>query len=121
MRTVTAAFDTVVMALVAFGLTGGGPDLRPVSIALWGSAASALVVTLATRGAFHPAGAWMGIGFIAYAALLASRDPILPLLALAVALAPVAPTPRKSLAIGLGVAAVSAFVFDEVFRRVIGG
>ena len=109
-RTLVAAFDSVAMAVFAYVTTGGFGHLVP-DLVLWGSAAASSIAAfvVATNG---PAPiAWIAIGYVLFAGLLVLERPELLLIALAIALMPVVPRPRGSLAIGIAIAAVSAFAW----------
>lgn len=96
------------MAIFALLATGGRFDDAIANLVLWGSAGAAALAAMvvATRG---PATiAWIAIGYIVFAALLAVDPPQLIVLTLAVALMPVVPLPRGSLALGLTIAAGAA-------------
>ncbi len=63
--------------------------------------------------------AWIALGYLLWAALLAGHPLSLVFLALAVSLAPVLPRPGKSLAFGFAVAAITALavvVLRDVLR-----
>ena len=55
--------------------------------------------------------AWVAIGYILFAGLLLAIEPQVILIALAFALMPVVQRPRGSLALGIAVAAISAFAW----------
>ncbi len=107
-KTLVATFDATAMAIFALIATRGRFDDASANLVLWGSAAAAALAAMvvATRG---PATiAWVAIGYIVFAALLAVDPPQLIVLTLAVALMPVVPQPRGSLALGLAIAAGAA-------------
>lgn len=109
-RTLVATFDATAMALFAFVVTGGRFDDPNANIVLWGSAAAAALAAMvvATKG---PASiAWIAIGYIVFAGLLAVEPPQLIVASLALALMPVVPRPRESLAIGLTIASATALL-----------
>jgi hypothetical protein len=109
-RAAVAAFDAVAMAVYAYLQTGGFGN-PGIDLMLWGSAVAAAVAAfvVATNG---PATlGWIAIGYILFAGLLLTESPQLLLVALAIALIPVVQRPRGSLAIGILVATVSAFVW----------
>jgi hypothetical protein len=54
--------------------------------------------------------AWIGIGYVLFGGLLTQGSPHFGFVLLALALAPMVPRPRGSLALGIGIAAVSALV-----------
>src|SRR6266516_4819297 len=108
LRAGVAAFDAIVMAVYAYIQTGGFGN-PGIDLMLWGSAAAAAVAAfvVATNGAAVLG--WIAIGYILFAGLLLTDAPQLLLIALALALMPVVQRPRNSLALGIAVAAVSAF------------
>lgn len=98
------------MALFAFVMTGGHFGDPDANIVLWGSAAAAALAAMvvATKG---PASiAWVAIGYIVFAGLLAVEPPQLIVASLAFALMPVVPRPRDSLSIGFTIAAATALL-----------
>ena len=116
-RAIVAVFDAAVMIAAAFQITGGSFGHPLQNIVLWGSAAAAsLVAVVVMTGASAPI-AWAAIGYVLHAALLVRAEPDLVLLALAVALMPVAPRPRGSLALGIVSATLAAFAFSEILGR----
>ena len=109
-RTLVATCDATAMALFAFVATGGNFDDPSANIVLWGSAAAAALAAMvvATKG---PATiAWVAIGYIVFAGLLAVEPPQLIVASLALALMPVVPRPRGSLAIGFTIASATALL-----------
>ncbi len=107
LRAGVAAFDAVAMAVYAYLATGGfgngGTDLI-----LWGSAAAAAIAAFVVSSNGPAALGWIAIGYVLFAGLLIA-GPELVLIALALALMPVVQRPRGSLALGIAVAALSAF------------
>ena len=102
------------MAIFAWVVSGGRLGDPNTDIVLWGSAAAAALAAMvvATRG---PATiAWVAIGYIIFAGLLAVEPPHLIVASLAIALMPVVPRPRDSLAIGLTVASATALLVRTV-------
>jgi len=98
------------MAIFAWVATGGQFGNPNADIVLWGSAAASALAAMvvATKG---PATiAWVAIGYIIFAGLLAVEPPQLIVTSLAFALMPVVPRPRDSLAIGLTVASATALL-----------
>lgn len=96
------------MTIFAFVTTGGRFGDPTADIVLWGSAAAAALAAMvvATKG---PASiAWIAIGYVVFAGLLAVEPPQLIVTSLAFALMPVVPRPRDSLAIGLTIASATA-------------
>lgn len=110
MRTAVAAFDAVAMAIFAFAQTGGFGSLG-VDLMLWGSAAAAAIAAFVVAMNGPAVVGWVAIGYILFAGLLLAAEPQLLLIALAVALMPVVQRPRGSLALGIAVAAISAFAW----------
>lgn len=110
MRTAVAAFDAVAMAIFAFARTGGFGSLG-VDLMLWGSAAAAAIAAFVVAMNGPAVVGWVAIGYILFAGLLLAAEPQLLLIALAVALMPVVQRPRGSLALGIAVAAISAFAW----------
>jgi len=118
LRAGVAAFDAIAMAVYAYLQTGGFGN-PGIDLMLWGSAAAAAVAAfvVATNG---PAVlGWIAIGYILFAGLLLTTAPQLLLVALAVALMPVVQRPRASLAFGIVIATVSAFVWRVVVEIVL--
>ena len=107
-RSIVAGFDAMVMAGAAFVETGGRFALAPAELILWGSALAAAICAIVVYLAGSALVAWLAIGYILFGALLTVGSPHWPLLALAAALMPLVPRPRGSVALGLGVAAVTA-------------
>jgi hypothetical protein len=98
------------MTVFAWVATGGRFGNANADIVLWGSAAAAALAAMvvATKG---PATiAWVAIGYIVFAGLLAVEPPQLIVTSLAFALMPVVPRPRDSLAIGLTIASATALL-----------
>ena len=106
LRAGVAAFDAVAMAVYAYLATGGFGNVG-TDLILWGSAAAAAIAAFVVSVNGPAALGWIAIGYILFAGLL--MGPELVLIALAVALMPVVQRPRGSLALGIAVAAVSAF------------
>jgi hypothetical protein len=107
-RSIVAGFDAFVMAGVAYVETGGRVALAPAELVLWGSAVAAAICALVVYVAGSAFVAWLAIGYVLFGALLTAGSPHWPLVALAVALMPLVPRPRGSVALGLGIAAVAA-------------
>lgn len=109
-RTGVAAFDAAAMVTAASIATEGRAADDPLGVALWGSAVAAIVVALVVAVRGSGAVAWVAIGYLLYAALLAATQATVFILALAVALVPIAPRPRGSLAYGILIATAAAFL-----------
>ncbi|MDP9265113.1 MAG: hypothetical protein M3O91_03190 [Chloroflexota bacterium] len=109
-RTLVASFDALAMTAFAYVATGGTFQHAAEDIVLWGSAVAAGVAAVVVAIDASPLIGWIAIGYVLFAALLTGEEPHLLLLALAVALMPVVQRPRRSLAMGVAVAAVAALV-----------
>ena len=107
LRAGIAAFDAVAMGVYAYLATGGFGSFG-TDVILWGSAAAAAIAALVVSLDGPPVIGWLAIGYILCAGLLIA-GPELVLIALAAALMPVVRRPRGSLALGIAVAAASAF------------
>jgi len=120
-RTLVAAFDAAAMAVFAYINTGGSFGRIDTDILLWGSAiaASFAAFVVATNGPGLLA--WTAIGYLLFAGVLVTERPELLLLALAVALMPVSPRPRGSLALGIVVALAAAFLWRVVVAAIVRG
>jgi hypothetical protein len=110
MRAGVAAFDAVAMAVLAYTQTGGFGNVG-LDLLLWGSAAAAAICAFVISTGAPAAIGWIAIGYILYAGLLLTDAPQILHLALAIALMPVVQRPRGSLAFGIAVATVAAFVW----------
>lgn len=111
-RTLVAVFDATAMTGFAFYVTAGRSGADPIAdLVMWGSAAAAAVAAtaVAIRGAATIA--WIAIGYILCAGLLVLESPQLIVASLALALMPIVPRPRGSLALGLTIASASALAF----------
>ena len=115
-RAAAAAFNAGAMIVTAYLSTDGRATGAVADLTLWGAAAAATVVafSVASRGLGWLA--WLGIGYLLYAALLATGEVVVLVLALAFAMMPLAPRPRGSLAMGIAVAAMTAFVSVGIVR-----
>lgn len=101
-------------------MISGGRFADPaINVILWGSAAAASLVAVLVALSGPALLAWAGIGYVVYAALLASPQVSIALLALAVSLMPVTQRPRRSLALGILVATAVAFAAREVVTRIV--
>ena len=112
-RAAVAAFDAVAMAVFAYLKTGGFGN-PGVDLMLWGSAVAAAVAAFVVATNGPSIMGWIAIGYILFAGLLLTDVPQIVLVALAVALMPVVQRPRNSLAFGLVVATLSAFVWRVI-------
>ena len=119
LRAGVAAFDAVAMAVYAYVATGGFGNIG-TDLILWGSAVAAAVAAFIVSTNGPAVLGWIAIGYILFAGLLIA-GPELVLIALAVALMPVVQRPRGSLALGITVAALSAFAWLFVVMLVLRG
>jgi hypothetical protein len=110
LRASVAAFDAVAMSVFAY-LQTGGFGTPGIDLMLWGSAAAAAVAAFVVATNGPGLLGWIAIGYILFAGILLTDAPQLLLIALAIALMPVVQRPRNSLAIGVVVATLSAFVW----------
>jgi hypothetical protein len=109
-RFFAAAFDTVAIGVLAFNETGGRFAASFSEYVLWGSVlAAAICAIVILKEGLAPL-AWIGVGYILFGGLLTQGSPHIGFVLLAVALAPMVPRPRGSLAFGIGIAAVAALV-----------
>lgn len=107
-RFFAAGFDALAIGILAFQETGGRFAATFAEYVLWGSvlAAAICAVVILVQG-LAPV-AWVAIGYILFGGLLTQGSPHIGFVLLALALAPMVPRPRGSLAFGIGIAAVSA-------------
>jgi hypothetical protein len=117
-RAAVAAFDAVAMAVFAYLQTGGFGD-PGIDLMLWGSAAAAAVAAFVVATNGPSIMGWIAIGYILFAGLLLTDAPQVLLVALAIALMPVVQRPRNSLAFGMVVATLSAFVWRVAIELVL--
>lgn len=118
-RAIVASFDAIAMIAVAFALTGGSLADPAADVVMWGSAVAAVVATLVVLSRGPASLGWIAIGYVLFAALVAIDRPVPLLLMLAVAYMPILQRPRRSLAVGLGIAVGTAVVI-AVWTRAIG-
>lgn len=109
-RTLVAGIDAVLMGVASYAQTGIPSAIDAADVVLWGAVLAAAVCAFVIWSHGVPALAWIAIGYVLFGALLTSGAPHWPLVALAVALMPLVPRPRGSLATGLGLAALAAIV-----------
>ena len=109
-RFFAAGFDTAAIGVLAFNETGGRFAATFAEYVLWGSVLAAAICALVILVESLSALAWIGIGYILFGGLLTQGSPHWGFVLLAVALAPMVPRPRGSLALGIGIATVSAVV-----------
>jgi hypothetical protein len=107
-RFFAAAFDTVAIGVLAYNETGGRFAATLGEYVLWGSVLAAAVCAIVILAESAAPLAWIGIGYILFGGLLSQGSPHYGFVLLALALAPMVPRPRDSLALGIAIAAVSA-------------
>jgi hypothetical protein len=107
-RTLAAGFDAAAMGYVAYTETSGRLDVSFNDYVLWGAVLAAAVCALVTWLDRWPAIAWAAVGWVLMGGLLTRNSPHLGFVLLAVALMPLVPRPRASLALGLAIAALAA-------------
>lgn len=105
-----AGIDAVIMGVLAFSETGGTFGISPAQLVLWGAVIAAAVCALVVLVEGSAAIAWAAIGYVLFGALLTNGSPHWTLAALSVALMPLVPRPRGSIAFGLGIALVTALI-----------
>jgi|GEM_PF-1521599 len=120
-RTLVAAFDAAAMSVFAYVNTGGSFGRIDTDVLLWGSAIAASFAAFVVATSGPGLLAWIAIGYILFAGILVTERPELLLIALAVAFMPVVPRPRGSLALGIVVAVVAAFVWRVVIAALLHG
>jgi hypothetical protein len=118
LRAVTASFNAIAMVALAMALTGGSFTDARVTAQIWGSAAAAVCVALVVLTSGPASVAWVGIGYILFAATWAA-SPVVLLVLLAVAFMPIVPRPRGSLLLGAGMAMVAAIVLRLAVTRLV--
>jgi hypothetical protein len=108
-RFFAAGFDTIAMGVLAYNQTGGRFGSTFTDYVFWGAvlAAGICALVIVLEGAATLA--WIAIGYILFGGLLTQGSPHFLFILLGLALAPMVPRPRDSLALGIGIAAVSAF------------
>jgi hypothetical protein len=118
LRAVTASFNAIAMVALAMALTGGSFADARVTTQIWGSAAAAVSVALVVLTNGPASVAWVGIGYILFAATWAV-PPVALLVLLAVAFMPIVPRPRGSLLFGVGMAMLAAIVLRLAVTRLL--
>jgi hypothetical protein len=118
-RTLIAAIDTVLMAVAAFTQTGIPRVIDAADLVLWGAAVAAAICTFIIYSSGLPILAWAAIGYVLFGGVLTAGAPHWPLIALAVALMPLVPRPRGSLATGIGVAVLFAIIARSIVGAII--
>lgn len=116
-RVFAAGFNTVAMAVLAYNQTGGRLA-STTEYALWGAVVAAAICAFVIWREEPAALAWVAIGYILFGGLLTQGSPHYGYILLALALAPMVPRPRGSLALGLGVSALAAFVSSVVIALI---
>jgi hypothetical protein len=107
-RFLAAGFDTAAIGVLAFNETGGRFAATFTEYVLWGSVLAAAICAIVILLESLAPLAWIGIGYVLFGGLLTSGSPHFGFVLLALALAPMVPRPGGSLALGIGIAAVSA-------------
>jgi hypothetical protein len=105
------------MVAAAYTLTRGSLADPAANLVLWGSAAAAVVAALVVLSNGPAVIGWAAIGYVVFAALLATSRPVPLLLLLGVAYMPVLQRPRGSLVAGLAI----AFLTAAVLAVLVGG
>ena len=98
------------MGVLAFSQTGGTFGISAAPLVLWGAVIAAALCALVVLTEGSALVAWAGIGYVLFGALLTNGSPHWTLAALSVALMPLVPQPRGSLALGLLIAVVTALI-----------
>ena len=104
-RAFIAAVDAVIMIGITYEATGLSGNRHPI---LWGAALAAVVCAIVVFANGPAVLAWVALGFILFGGLFAPEAPNVLMVALALALIPLVPRPRGSLAAGVAIAAVVA-------------
>ena len=107
-RTFAAGFDAIAMAYLANTETSGRLDVTFNEYVLWGAVLAAAVCAVVIFFDRLPEVGWIAIGWVVMGGLLTRNSPHLGFVLLAIALMPLVPRPRASLALGLGIAALAA-------------
>lgn len=105
-----AGIDAVIMGVLAYSETGGSFGISAAELILWGAVGAAALCALVVLVDGAATIAWAAIGYVLFGALLTNGSPHWTLAALALALMPLVPRPRGSLAFGLLVAVVTALI-----------
>jgi hypothetical protein len=114
-----AAVDALIMGALAYSETGGSFGLSAAELVLWGAVVAAAVCALVVLIDGSAVIAWAGIGYVLFGALLTNGSPHLPLAALALALMPLVPRPRRSLLLGVAIAVLAAVVARTLIGMLI--
>jgi hypothetical protein len=118
LRAVTASFNAIAMVALAMAITGGSFADPRVTTQLWGSAAAAVSIALVVLTNGPASVAWVGIGYIVFAATWGT-SPIVLLVLLAIAFMPIVPRPRGSLLFGIGMALLTAVLLRVAVVRLL--
>lgn len=105
-----AGIDATIMGVLAFSETSGSFGISAAELILWGAVIAAAVCALVVLVDGAASIAWAGIGYVLFGALLTNGSPHWTLAALALALMPLVPRPRGSLALGLVIAVGTALI-----------
>ncbi len=105
-----AGADAAIMGVLAYSETGGSFGISAAELILWGAVIAAAVCALVVLVDGAASIAWAGIGYVLFGALLTNGSPHWTLAALALALMPLVPRPRGSLALGLVIAVGTALI-----------
>lgn len=105
-----AGIDAVIMGVLAYSETGGSFGIKSAELILWGAVGAAALCALVVLVDGAATIAWAAIGYVLFGALLTNGSPHWTLAALALALMPLVPRPRGSLAFGLAIAVVTALI-----------
>jgi len=105
-----ASVDALIMGVLAFSETSGSFGMSAAELILWGAVVAAAVCALVVLVDGAASIAWAGIGYVLFGALLTNGSPHWTLAALALALMPLVPRPRGSLALGLVIAVATALI-----------
>ncbi len=105
-----AGADAAIMGVLAYNETGGSFGISAAELILWGAVVAAAVCALVVLVDGAASIAWAGIGYVLFGALLTNGSPHWTLAALALALMPLVPRPRGSLAVGLAIAVATALI-----------
>jgi len=109
-RFFVAGIDAVIMGVLAFSETGGTFGISAAPMVLWGAVIAAAVCAAVVLIEGSASIAWAAIGYVLFGALLTNGSPHWTLAALSVALMPLVPRPRGSVALGLSIAVVTALI-----------
>jgi hypothetical protein len=114
-----AGIDALIMGVLAYSETGGSFGIGAAELVLWGAVAAATLCALVVLVEGPASLAWAGIGYVLFGALLTDGSPHLTLTALAVALMPLVPRPRGSLALGLAIAVATALIARTLIGLIV--